>query len=49
MRSLIEVGPARPEFTPREMTALDLWKLPSDLTSIDEVGNEQQTCMRKFA
>ena len=49
LRNLIEIGPARPEFTPREMTALDLWKLSKDLTSIGEVGNEQQTCMRKFA
>ena len=49
LRNLIKIGPARPEFTPREMTALDLWELSLDPTSIDEVGNQQQTCMRKFA
>ena len=49
LRNLIKIGPARPEFTPREMTALDLWTLSLDPTSIDEVGSEQQTCMRKFA
>ena len=49
LRNLIKIGPARPEFTPREMTALDLWELSLDPTSIDEEGNQQQTCMRKFA
>jgi len=49
LRNLIDIGSARPEFKPREMTALDLWKLSINPTSIDEVGNEQQTCMRKFA
>ena len=49
LRNLIKIGPARSEFTPREMTALDLWKLSLDSTSIDEPGNQQQICMRKFA
>jgi len=49
LRNLIKIGPARSEFKPREMTALDLWRLSIGSTSIDELGNEQQACLSKFA
>jgi len=49
LRNLICIGPARSESTPREMTALDLWKFSKGSTSIEEVGNELQTCLHKFA
>ena len=35
-------------FMPREITAIDLWKLSKDETSIDEVGNKHQTHMGRF-
>jgi hypothetical protein len=31
------------------MTALDRWRLSSDSTSIEELGNEQLACVSKFA
>ena len=49
LRNLIKIGPARPKSTPREMTALDLWRLSIGSTSIEELGNEQLACVSKFA
>ena len=49
LRNLIKIGPARSESKRREMTALDLWRLSIGSTSIDELGNEQQASMSKFA
>jgi len=49
LRNLVKIGPARPKFKPREMTALDLWSLSIGSTSIAEVGNERRACMCKFA
>jgi putative transposase len=49
LRNLIKIGPARPQFTPREMTALELWSFSKDPTSIVELGNEQRSCVLKFA
>ena len=39
---------AASEFTPKEMTAIDLWKLSKDKTSIDELGNEHQNYVSSF-
>ena len=39
-----KIRPAGSELKPREMTAMDLWKLSKDLTSIDELGNKHQIC-----
>ena len=49
LRNLVKIGPARSEYTPREMTTLDFWSFSKDPTSIDELGSERQACMRKIA
>ena len=39
--------PARSEVTPREIAAMDLWKLSKDTTSIDELGIKQQNLCKQ--
>jgi putative transposase len=45
----LDVRPARPEFTPAEMTALKKSVFPIFATSIGEPGNKRQICMSRFA
>jgi hypothetical protein len=48
LRDLIKIGLARSELTPREMAALDIWRLFMRSTSIEELRIEQEACMRKL-
>ena len=42
LNNLVNLGSARPEVTPREMTAMNLWKFSKDSTSIVELGSKHQ-------
>jgi len=42
-QKMTQIRQAVPEFTPREMTAIDLWKISINQTSIEELGNKHQT------
>ena len=45
---LLQIVSLGPNLRPG-VTALDLWKFSINPANIDEVANEQQTCMHRFA
>lgn len=42
LNNLLNLGSARPKVTPREMTAMNLWKFSKGSTSIVELGSKHQ-------